>query len=494
MATTSAPNPAPEQTAAKRKRGRSSLSFKLILMTAIVVISVQLGLLIPTIASYRIDWLSDRLAAARTAAMVLEAAPDAVIPPHLTRELLASVGAQLIVVKTEGARRLLAISDLPLRVDVHIDMRKLTLWGSITGAVGTLLAHDGRILRVVGDPPPAGGEFVEIVVSGTPLRQALQHFAVLALSVSLVVGLLAGIIVYMSFNWMFVRPMSVLAERMESFRRNPEDASRIIKPTGRTDEIGLVEESLEDLQRGLSQTLQQKSHLASVGLAVAKINHDLRNLLTSAQLLSDRLAIVPDATVQRFAPKLLAALDRAITYCEQTLAYGRVMEVPPRQRDMDLAPLLDEVRETLAARTGAGIAWVVDVPAGLKVFADPDQLFRVILNLARNAVEALEGRAPLDPDRDQIRIRARGREAGVEITFADTGPGIPPAQRAHLFEAFTASARRGGSGLGLPIADELVRAHGGEIRLQEGEAGATFCIFLPSRQVGAAHEGEQGVI
>lgn len=494
MATIASSTSAPDTISAPKKRGRFSLSFKLILMTAIVAISVQLSLLIPSIASYRMDWLSDRLAAARTAAMVLEAAPDAMIPPHLTRALLTSVGAQLIVVKTESARQLLAISDMPLRVDVHIDMRTLTFWDSVTGAVSTLMAHDGRILRVVGDPPPAGGEFVEIVISGTPLRHALQHFALLALSVSLAVGLLAGVMVYISFNWMFVRPMQVLADRMESFRRNPEDTSRIITPSGRKDEIGLVEESLQDLQRGLSRTLQQKSHLASVGLAVAKINHDLRNLLTSAQLLSDRLAIVPDATVQRFAPKLIAALDRAITYCEQTLAYGRVMEVPPRQRKMDLAPLLDEVRETLAARTSAGIAWVVDVPAGLKVFADADQLFRVVLNLARNAVEALESRAPLDPDRDQIRIRARRCGTGVEITFADTGPGIPAAQRAHLFEAFTASGRRGGSGLGLPIADELVRAHGGEIRLQEGEGGASFRIFLPGEPTGLEEEDGEDVI
>lgn len=478
MAITGSPHPPPDARA-RTKRWRFSLSFKLLLMTALVVVAVQLGLLIPTVASYRIDWLLERLSAARTAAMVLDATPDSAIPQALTQELLGSVGAQIIVVQTADTRRLLAVSDPPLRVDVHIDTRNITMWGAVRGAIDTLVAEDGRILRVVGDPPHARDEYVEIVISGTPLRHALQQFAALALSVSMMIALLAGAIVYVSFNWMFVRPMCLLAERMEAFRKNPEDKERILVPSGRTDEIGLVEETLEDLQRGLSQTLQQKSHLASVGMAVAKINHDLRNLLTSAQLLSDRLALVPDPTVQRFAPKLLASLDRAITYCEQTLAYGRAVDAPPRPREVRLAPLLDEVRETLELRLTRGIAWIVDVPPDARIYADPDHLYRVMLNLARNAVEALEARGPLSPDSDQIRIRARHMENGVEILFSDTGPGISREQKAHLFEAFTASARRGGAGLGLPIAEELVRAHGGEIDLAETETGTTFRIFLP---------------
>ncbi len=482
MAMTGASSPPPSQERAQGKRWRFGLSFKLVLMTALVVIAVQLGLLVPTIASYRIDWLADRLSAARTAAMVLDAAPDSAIPPQLTRDLLGSVGAQVIVVQTADTRRLLAMTDAPVRVDVHIDIRSITIWGAVRGAIDTLISHDGRILRVVGDPPDAKDEFVEIVMSGTPLRHAVQQFAALALSISLMLAFLAGAIVYISFNLMFVRPMRLVAERMEAFRKNPEDASRIMVPSGRTDEIGLVEETLEDLQRGLAQTLQQKSHLASVGLAVAKINHDLRNLLTSAQLLSDRLVLVPDPTVQRFAPKLLASLDRAITYCEQTLAYGRAMEAPPRPREMALASLLNDVRETLAIRLSKGIAWFADVKPDMQIYADPDQLYRVFLNLSRNAIEALEARGPLNPDRDQIHIRAQRLENGSEILFSDTGPGISMEQKAYLFEPFVTSAKRGGAGLGLPIVEELVRAHGGDITLADMGAGTTFRIFLPDQQ------------
>jgi len=463
-----------------RRRRRFSLSAKLLVLTVVVVAAVEAAVLVPTIANYRIAWLSDRLAAARTAALVLDAAPREGASSDLTRQLLASVGAKVIVVKREDTRRLLAMTDMPPTADDHLDMREVTLLSAVRGALETLMAPEGRILRVVGDPPQ-GADFIEIVLSETPLKRALLRFTTATLLVSLLVAGVAGALVYFGLNWLFVRPMRRLTERMAAFRENPEDASRIIVPSGRRDEIGTAEETLEALQRALSQTLSQKSHLAALGLAVSKINHDLRNLLAAAQLISDRLAALPDPTVQRFAPKLLGALDRAIAYCEQTLSYGRAMEPLPERRDLDLGALLDEVRDTLGLGGGAGVGWVVSLEPGLKVDADPDQLFRVILNLTRNAVQALEARAPLDPARDQIRIRAKRLGTTVEIDVADTGPGIPAERRAHLFEAFVSSAKRGGTGLGLPIADELVRAHGGEIRIVDSKVGTTFRIVLPDQ-------------
>ncbi|MFG1377848.1 ATP-binding protein [Xanthobacter autotrophicus] len=481
----------PESRPAPRgARWSFGLSAKLLALTVAVVAMAEIAVLVPTIANYRIAWLSDRLAAARTAALVLDAAPQEGISPDLTRQLLESVGAKVIVVKREDTRRLLAASDMPPMANVHIDMRETTLWTAVHDAFDTLTAPDGRILRVVGDPP-RGADFIEIVLSGTPLRAALLRFAATVLLVSLAVAVAAGVLVYVSLNWLFVRPMRRLTERISAFRENPEDASRIIVPSGRSDEIGTAEEALEEMQLELSQTLHQKSHLAALGLAVSKINHDLRNLLSSAQLLSDRLATVPDPTVQRFAPKLLAALDRAITYCEQTLSYGRAKEPLPERRDVALAHLFDEVRETLGLQSGSGIGWVVDIERGLMADADPDQLFRVILNIARNAVQALEVRAPVDPERDQIRIKARRKGAVVEIEMGDTGPGIPAARREHLFEAFVSSARRGGTGLGLPIADELVRAHGGEIRLLDTQVGTTFRITIPDQPESRHHRRER---
>jgi len=129
------------------------------------------------------------------------------------------------------------------------------------------------------------------------------------------------------------------------------------------------------------------------------------------------------------------------------------------------------------------VCWISAVERGLKVDADPDQLLRVILNLARNAMQALEARAPNEPGRDQLRVTGQREGAVAIIEVADTGPGVSERARAHLFEAFQGSTRPGGSGLGLAIAAELVRAHGGEIRLADGTIGATFRIIIPDRAV-----------
>ncbi len=229
--------------------------------------------------------------------------------------------------------------------------------------------------------------------------------------------------------------------------------------------------------------MQQKNHLAALGLAVSKINHDLRNLLTSAQLFSERLAKISDPHVQTFSPKLMRALQRAIAFCESTLSYGRVQEPPPDRRSVALDALVEEVRETLGLDPGGPVRWIGAVERGLAVDADPDQLFRILLNLARNAVQAIESRAARDPGTDQIRITGRREGAVVVIEVSDTGPGLPEKARAHLFEAFQGSTRTGSAGLGLAIAAELVRAHGGEIRLVDGTIGATFSLTIPDQAV-----------
>jgi signal transduction histidine kinase len=256
-----------------------------------------------------------------------------------------------------------------------------------------------------------------------------------------------------------------------------------LAPTSRHDEIGFVEHELAEMQRDLANTLQQKTRLATLGLAVSKINHDLRNLLASAQLFSDRLARLPDPQVQRFAPKLMRALERAIAFCQSTLSYGRAQEPPPDRRTIALLELVEDVRETLGLQPESRIGWITSIEHSLVVDADRDQLLRVLLNLARNAVQALESRAPNDPARDQIRITGRREGAVVIIEVADTGPGFSDQARAHLFEAFQGSTRSGGTGLGLAIAAELVRAHGGEIILVDGTIGAMFHLKIPDRPI-----------
>jgi signal transduction histidine kinase len=328
-----------------------------------------------------------------------------------------------------------------------------------------------------------------------PLRRAMLRYSVDILLLSLLISAITAALVYLSLHYMFVRPMRRVTGNMVAFRADPENSDRVIAPSGRLDEIGTAERELATMQTELASMLHQKNRLASLGLAVSKINHDLRNLLASAQLFSDRLANIPDPGVQRFAPKLMHALERAIAFCQSTLSYGRLQEPPPERRQILLEPLVEEVHETLGLGADAPIRWISAVERGLVVEADYDQLFRILLNLSRNAVQAMESQAAesridRDPGRDQIRITGRREGAVVVIEVSDTGPGFSEQARAHLFEAFQGSTRTGGTGLGLAIAAELVRAHGGEIRLVEGTIGATLRLTIPDRAVElSAHRG-----
>jgi signal transduction histidine kinase len=463
---------------------RFGLSGKLLVLTILFVMIAEILIYVPSIANFRLSWLSDRVAVARTVALVLYATPeDRRLPDELVQQVLTNLGAKTVAMKMGNQRRLLAVNDMPQAIHHDIDLRDPSLIRAVWDALDVLFfCSDGDILRVVG-PAPMGGDFVEIVIEEGPLRQAMFRFSRNILLLSLVISAITATLVYLSLHYLFVRPMNRLTANMVRFREAPENPARIVVPSGRNDEIGIAEHELGAMQRDLSTMLQQKSHLAALGLAVSKINHDLRNLLSSAQLFSDRLAQVPDPNVQRFAPKLMRSLERAIAFCQSTLSYGQVTEPAPDRRPVHLEELVEEVRETLGLTPDSPVRWISAVERGLKVDADPDQLFRVILNLARNAMQALEGRAPNDPGRDQLRVTGQREGAVAVIEIADTGPGVSERARAHLFEAFQGSTRPGGSGLGLAIAAELVRAHGGEIRLADGTIGATFRIIIPDRAV-----------
>lgn len=459
------------------------LSGKLLGLTILFVMIAVVLIYVPSIATYRVNWINDRLAAAHTAALVLEATPGDKISDSLKQQILESVGAKSVVMKIGQQRRLLAVSESPTKLDQQIDLRNVSAFGAIVGAFETMfLRGDADLIGAVG-PAPMGGDFIEIVLAEGPLRHAMLNFSVNVMMVSVLVSGITAMLVFFALNFLFVRPMRRITANMVAFRKSPENPARVIAVTSRQDEIGLAEHELNAMQRDLASMLQQKSRLAALGLAVSKINHDLRNLLASARLFSEGLSNLPDPRVQRFAPKLMHALERAIAFAESTLSYGRVQEHPPNRKPVELEALIKEVRETLGLVSDAQISWVVAVERGMTVDADYDQLFRVLLNLARNAMQALAVRTPNDPVRDQIRITGRREGAVAVIELSDTGPGFSQKAREHLFEAFQGSTRSGGTGLGLAIAAELVRAHGGEIRLVEGTIGATFHLTIPDRAI-----------
>ena len=462
---------------------RLGLSGKLLFLTIAFVMVAEILIYVPSIANFRLNWLNDRLAAAHTAALVLDAAPSGMVPESLAQQILESIGARAVAMKMGTQRRMLAVSALPFNVESDVDMRDVRWWRAIYDAFEVLLFdRPDDTIRVLG-AAPMGGEFLEVVLNEAPLYKAMVSYSINILLLSLVISAITATLVFFALHYLLVRPMERLTANMMAFRADPENPARIIARSGRTDEIGTAQEELAAMQGQLASLLNQKSRLAALGLAVSKINHDLRNLLASAQLFSDQLSTLPDPKVQRFAPKLMHALERAIAFCQSTLSYGAAQEVPPDRKTVAVEPLIEEVHEALGLGIDVPIRWIVSVERGLTMEADHDQLFRALMNVARNSVQALETHGARDPARDQIRITGRREGSVTVIEISDTGPGVSDRARAHLFQAFQGSTRSGGVGLGLAIAAELVRAHGGDIRLVPDTIGATFRITIPDRAV-----------
>lgn len=457
---------------------RRSLSRQLLLATILFVMLSEVLIFVPSIANFRKTWLEQNLGGAQIAALALEATPDNMLSPELQQELLAN--AQVLAVSLHrGNRRWLMLSEqMPPATDASYDLRNAMAPMLIVDAFTTLFAGDGRIIEVTGFPRFGAGNFIEAVIDETPLRHAMLRYGANVFWLSLAISIITAGLVFLVLHILLVRPMRDITENMVAFRKDPEDVRRLISPSTREDEIGVAERELGAMQRDIRATLNQRAHLAALGAAVSKINHDLRNILTNAQLLGDRLAAVDDPRVQRLAPRLFASIDRAIDLCTRTLRFGRADEEPPRRIRFELAPLMEEAWQLSGLPEETKIRWLNNVEPGLVVEADRDHLFRILLNLGRNAAQAI-----LDGKGGEGEIRVVARQVGehLHIDVADTGPGLSEKARAHLFEPFAGGTRSGGTGLGLAIADELVRGHGGRIDLLEtGERGTTFRICIPT--------------
>ncbi len=473
---------APPRAPAAPRAVRFGLSGRIVAFIVFFVTLAEIAIYVPSIANFRDNWLRDRLSAASTAALVFEASPVDMAPPDLTTAILASVGAKTIVLKTADTRRLLAVSDMPRGIDESVDVRSQTAMASILAAYRALTAPNGRILQVVG-PAPMGAEFMEITLDETPLRKAMIAYSINVLLLSLIVSGFGAALAMLALHLTVLRPVRRLTSSITAFGADPENATLIISPSGRRHEIGVAEDALALMQTSLVRELAQAKHLAALGLAVAKINHDLRNILASAQLLSDRLAERADPLGRSLAPRLVATLDRAIAYCQSTLTYGKASERAPQVSRVRLQALANDAAEVAFPPDGARIVFLNEAPADIEVWADPEQVFRILLNLMRNALDAFAGAGPRPGQEPAVRLRAAIEGESVVALLDDSGPGVPARAREKLFEAFQGSARAGGVGLGLAIAADLSHANGGAIALADAPAdglgGASFRLTLP---------------
>jgi len=454
------------------------LSGKLLLMTVLFVMLAEILIYVPSIANFRNTWLMDRLTTAGVAASVL--AETNTIAPRLQEELLRTTGAVAIALDQGTQRSLIAMSDVPGKVDFVIDMAQVTPWSSILGSFEILTYRGAGVMRVIGAGQMGHTERVDVVLPVALLQQDMLAFSGRILALSLVISVITASLVYVTLRALFIRPLRHLTQSMEHFAESPEDASRIMLVSGRRDELGDAEIRLATMEEALSRALQQKQRLADLGLAVSKINHDLRNLLASAQLFLERLEHVPDPTVSRLAPKILATLDRAVGYTQAVMSYGKAQERAPQRRVLALHRIGDDVADVLGLADHDTVSFDNKVPENIEIDADPEQIFRVLLNLVRNALQALEA------ERDETLVRRITVEAErtgscVHVRVADTGPGIPENIKKALFKAFHSGSKNGGIGLGLAIVAELLKAHGGTIYLDDSTPGTCFCLEVPDR-------------
>jgi len=453
------------------------LSARLLLLTVLIVVLANLLILPPNLAAFEEQRLLDRLRAAEVATLVTQSAPNGVVTAHVSQQLLASAEVVQVSMGVDNERHLILQMPRLQRTPYLVDLRRGAAM-SWLAPFETLFGAGGRMIRVMAKPRFLPGEFVEIVAPDAPLKRELLIQLERLLGIAAFTSVVAGAVVYFSLNLLLVRPMQRITRSMERFRADPADPHAHLDPSGRRDEIGRAERELDRMQADLRQALSSRARLAALGEAVAKINHDLRNMLTSAQVASERLAGSGDPRVAQAMPRLERALDRAITLASNVLAFGKSEEPPPQKRELGLRQALEAAAED-AGLTTLGVALDAQIGADARVEADPDQLHRILVNLLRNAREAIDA---VDGRLGVGKVTATLTEDGEQSTvrLADDGPGLPEHARAHIFQPFSGSARRGGTGLGLAIARELAQGHGGDLVLVEtGEGGTVFELRLP---------------
>ena len=461
----------------------SGLSVKIIATIIFVILAVEVIIYLPSAANFRMSWLDDRLRVGIVAARLLDAVPDVMaLPRELTDRLLNAAGATAIVYRREGQSQLLELEQAPMpREAVTIDMRLRDPLTVIGGVLDTLVMGGDRTLRIIGegDPDDTDDSLVEVLMPEQPLRLELLIYSRNTFVISLIVALITAVVLYLFVSRILIVPIQRLSQNILGYRKAPENASLIMAPSPRRrDEIGILEQELAAMETEIFTLLRQRRHLADLGLAVSKINHDLRNTLTSAQLLSDQVVALDDPKIQRLAPRLVHSIDRAIGFAQSVLDYGRQSSTPPRPVPVDLRALIDEAAFDAGFTGHPAVKLRNDVPDAIILRADPDQLARVFINLMKNAREALESQNGAAEAPEVVVSFAQTPEA-LTVSIADNGPGLPPRARENLFVAFEGSARAGGTGLGLAIARELTEAHGGRLSFVDQPKGTRFDVILP---------------
>ena len=451
-------------------RSRYSLSAKMLLPILALVTFSGVLIHIPSIVDYRQDYLKHRILDAYLATRILQSESAHPLDPRLEQTLLEQ--AKVLGIELRQPSATVRIGQAPTPAAVF-DLRADTPYQRWREALITLLGKGQRIIQLIGTPPGESGVEVAVWLDEHRVYDELYHYSIEALRLSVLISLVTAMLIYLSLQGLMVRAIRRITRNLVQFREDPQNPACAIEPSRRSDEIGVLERELARMQNALRTALAQQSRLAALGRAVSRINHDMKSILSTVSIASERLAKTDDPTIHKIATLLVGSVEKAVDLCTQTQDLARGEQAVPQRTCLRLHDLIDQVGSALGLEQQNDIQWRNEVDVTLTVKADAERLYRVLMNLVRNAVEALAGQGTL-------QITACRSENQVMIDVRDTGAGIPEPIRVHLFEPFTGSARPGGTGLGLATARDLVRAHGGELTLVEtGPQGTCFRIQLP---------------
>jgi signal transduction histidine kinase len=449
-----------------------SLSARVLWLTVGIILLVELVILMPSLGRERETWLWNHITAAHLAAFTVIQTSDGALDPMTRDALLKLSGVASLKLTEPGKMVVMVASAKPVPVDATIHLATESLLYSTWRADLLVLGLGPKSIEVIAPSPLQQNAILDIVVNGDALAAALRiytgHIAIL----SLVIGLITGLLVFAALDRLLVRPMRIITASIVGFRQDPEQDGQsdlIWLAVRRDDEISVAARELKVMQDEMRAALWRNARLAAVGTAVAKISHDLRNILSSALLVADRLQETSDPIAQRAARTLIPAVERAAQLVSRTVDFAR--EGPPAitRSAVGVRELVEEA--TLVIRPDdTGITIENLVPSSLVLALDRAQIYRVLVNLMRNAVEA---------GADHVTLSVETTNGITRMKVSDNGPGLPSRVQDNLFKPFTGSGRNGGTGLGLAIARDLIRAHGGDLVLaQTGPQGTLFVMEL----------------
>jgi len=462
---------------------RRSLSTQLLVLTVLVVLVTEILIMIPSVANQHYVWLNMRGEAANLVGFALKDSSEDRIDDMMLNKVFASANILGATIVTDRGRILKvapSVEKAGSRIRREISLDQYTIVNRIADAWSILFSNNDHLIRVSKKSSVTGAPIDDIIVSEAALSHDLRVYARNILLLSLLISGITAIFVYWSLNSLIISPVKRMRSNMAFFEVDPENPDNILEAGDRLDEIGDAERDLNALEHRLQTLLNERRRLAALGSGISKISHDLRNILASAQLMSDRLINSDDPRVRKLSPRLVDALDRAISLSRDTLNYGKISPDILNREQLDLNTLVESVFDDTAT---LHVDMIANIEPGLSASLDRTQMHRALTNLVRNSVDALT--ADLDDDPAirtgfEIQVSARRDGAIVFLDIADNGPGLPDGAREFLYEPFKGSFKPGGSGLGIAISAEIVRAHGGELELHKSdETGATFRLTLP---------------